>query len=218
MCVHYYSRYTGKGCQRMKCPLDCNGHGRCVSLNDVGYGASASDYSASNLDRIADDSNALGNSNFPDLRKFEYYNWDKDRSSVCVCDPGYQGVDCNLRTCPHGTDVVTAASGAQVHRQVIALFGPDSSDTNMEIQGSTQEFALTFTAKTGERFTTKPINFISSSSPDADTVAADVKAALEALPNNVGYKSQSVSYRYLNVKLRIGWLTVYTFSRCFPGY
>ncbi len=165
-----------------------------MSLNDVGYGVSASDYAASNLDKIADDSNALGNTNFPDPHKFEYYNWDKDRSSVCVCDPGYQGVDCNLRTCPHWADMVTTASNAQVHRQVISLFGPDSLDTSTEIQGPTQEFALTFTAKTGERFTTIPINFDSSSLSAAQTVAADVKATLEALPNNVGYKPKPVAF------------------------
>ncbi len=200
MYVHNY-RYTGKGCQRMKCPLDCNGHGRCMSLNDIGYGTSASDYYASNLNEIADNSNALGDSNFPDPHKFEYYNWDKDRSVVCMCDPGYQGVDCSLRTCPHGADVATSASGSQVHRQVIALFGPNTGDTNAQIIGTTQQFALTFTAKTGERFTTGSIDFIASSAGDATTVADDVEAALEALPNNVGYYSQSVSHRHLNVKL-----------------
>ncbi len=170
----------------MKCPLDCNGHGRCMQVNDIGYGVSASDYSAVNLDQIEDDSSALGNSNFPDPHKFDYYNWDKDRSSVCVCDPGYQGVDCSLRICPHGTDMVTTASSAQVHRQVIALYGPDTGDDNLDIHGGgTQQFALTFTAKTGERLTTAPINFISSSAGDATTVADDIEAALEALPNNV---------------------------------
>ncbi len=178
----------------MKCPLDCNGHGRCMSLNDIGYGVSASDYYAVNLDRIADDGNALGSSNFPDPHKFEYYNWDKDRSSVCVCDPGYQGVDCSLRICPHGTDVVSTASGAQVHRQVIALFGPDTGNTNTDIQGVTQEFALTFTAKTGERLTTTPINFIASDGTDATAVADAVEEALQALPNNVRLLLLTISF------------------------
>ncbi len=34
----------------------------------------------------------------------DYHNWDADKIQGCVCDPGFEGYDCSLRSCPAGPD------------------------------------------------------------------------------------------------------------------
>lgn len=33
-----------------------------------------------------------------------YENWEADKVQSCLCDPGWEGYDCSLRTCPKGRD------------------------------------------------------------------------------------------------------------------
>jgi len=42
---------------------------------------------------------------------FDYSLWDADKHQMCVCDSGFEGVDCSLRTCPRGDDPLTPSSG-----------------------------------------------------------------------------------------------------------
>jgi hypothetical protein len=37
-----------------------------------------------------------------------YSLWDGDKQQACVCDAGYSGADCTLRTCPRGDDPLTS--------------------------------------------------------------------------------------------------------------
>ena len=36
--------------------------------------------------------------------RVDYNGWDADAIQGCVCDFGFTGYDCSLRTCPYGAD------------------------------------------------------------------------------------------------------------------
>jgi hypothetical protein len=77
--------FTGMACERMECPLLCNGHGKCESMQ---YHAEQKDPGRGTL--------------------FSYSNrWDAKMLYGCVCDAGYTGHDCLLRDCPRGDDPLT---------------------------------------------------------------------------------------------------------------
>jgi len=69
--------YEGSGCRRTACPQDCNGNGICRTILESGR-ADADGYSA----------------------------WDAEKTQLCVCDPGWTGPACSMRSCPKGADPV----------------------------------------------------------------------------------------------------------------
>jgi len=69
--------YEGAGCRRTACPQDCNGNGICRTILESDR-KGAKDYSA----------------------------WDGEKTQLCVCDPGFTGPACSLRSCPKGADPV----------------------------------------------------------------------------------------------------------------
>jgi hypothetical protein len=78
--------YEGHACQRMLCPNDCSRRGKCRLLSEMRVARTSTLYKSS---------------------------WDDANSIVgCVCDGGYTGADCSLRTCPFGDD----KQGSQVQR------------------------------------------------------------------------------------------------------
>jgi len=90
-----YPGFTGASCQRSTCPSDCSGHGLCRTLREVAVGA---------LSRRAV-SGQGGNMNLVGVRTaFDYSLWDADKHQMCVCDAGFDGIDCTQRTCPRGND------------------------------------------------------------------------------------------------------------------
>eukprot|EP00606_Chrysophyceae_sp_TOSAG23-5_P000506 GSChrysophyteH2.ASY1.ANO1.1727.1 assembled CDS len=108
----------------------------------------------------------------------DYKNWDAGRTRGCHCDPEWGDVDCSKRMCQHGNDIMDQRED---------LTGPsfmNADGTTTGLHGKT--FALTFTSKLNETFTTIPINM-----PSTDDGAKmrqfflDVEHALEALPNGV---------------------------------
>lgn len=78
--------FNGLGCERMVCPSDCSGHGRCVSMEQHAtlYGSS--------YDSV----------------------WDHDKIFGCICDEGYTGYDCMLRRCPTGDDPLTVGQSNEL--------------------------------------------------------------------------------------------------------
>jgi len=93
-----FAGYTGAACQRSTCPNDCSGKGVCRTLREVAAGA---------LSRRVVGS-AGGNSVVKGVRApFDYSLWDADKHQMCVCDAGFDGVDCSERTCPRGDDPLT---------------------------------------------------------------------------------------------------------------
>ncbi|KAF0690112.1 Aste57867_18506 [Aphanomyces stellatus] len=67
--------FEGLACERQSCPNKCSGHGLCLSMA----------------------MSAIANG-------VTYSNWDAARIQGCVCDAGYTGYDCSLRTCAAGRD------------------------------------------------------------------------------------------------------------------
>jgi hypothetical protein len=67
--------------------VTCSGHGRCMSLRDV---------------------NSLYTDKYSRSGS-EYNNWDADMVHGCNCDAGWEGVRCDLRSCPKGIDPVLVA-------------------------------------------------------------------------------------------------------------
>jgi hypothetical protein len=84
--------FTGNACERVNCPptgaYGCSGNGKCVNLKQ--------------LAPYKDDINFFN--------VFTYGLWDAERIFGCVCDYGYTGYDCSLRTCPYGDDPVALAT------------------------------------------------------------------------------------------------------------
>lgn len=152
--------YEGFACNRQSCNggNDCNGHGRCLTVDE----------------QVAD-SIAEGGSTI------YYSNWDEDMHRRCKCDPGYSGIDCTERSCPKGDDPLTT-----VHQtndvQIIDIYSNAIADAQ-SVEQMAGTFTLTYTSLNGEKFKTDPIDVAAYSGTNA--VATDTKAALEALPGGV---------------------------------
>jgi hypothetical protein len=131
--------------------------------------------------------------------------WDAKKTRGCVCDPQYGDIDCSARLCQYGTDVMntqkdlTVAAKNQI--QLVSFTGglPAGAATyagsfNNAVTTKGKTFALTFTSKLNETFTTIPINLPylpASGVTRAQALAAirnfelDTEWALKTLPNSV---------------------------------
>jgi hypothetical protein len=134
------------------------------------------------------------------------YNWDASRARACVCDAGWTGLSCSDRMCPVGNDILDTRANLNVAavdqvQQVALISGGDDGRGNFTKHGNdratpgatpttsvldfdTKTFALKFTSKLNETFTTRPIQY-KSGGGGFTTLNSDVAAALEALPNKV---------------------------------
>lgn len=176
--------YEGSSCQRQSCPNDCAGHGTCEYLNELSYGIVFNEYHDGSSSSLF----GLGTGG----KVFDNYHWDADRARACVCDGGYWGIDCSMRMCPYGNDIMDVIPGfdengvglpghgnevAQVQR--ITLY--DNSDPMDNNNFAGQTFALRFTSKKNETYATQPIAW----STVDDTLASYIEDALKKLPNKV---------------------------------
>lgn len=164
-----FDGYEGKGCQRSSCPNDCSGHGTCEFIEDLTYPAQWN-------------SNTLIGFSGAQVA-FSYQTWDTRKTRGCVCDATYGDIDCSKKICPHGNDVLDIRDNLLVSLkyqvQELKFF---ASDELPSLSGKT--FALTFTSRLNETFTTIPIVFDASSTGLVD-FANDVALALLSLPNRV---------------------------------
>jgi len=179
--------YEGKGCARTTCPNDCSGHGRCMEIQDMPFQITPHQYATG--DFLSQSAHTFASS---------YHKWDAEKTRGCVCDPEYGDVDCSKRMCMHGNDIMdqrddltdTRLFQTQFIQMVVNTANyddgttteTDGADTAAMTSGNT--FALTFTSKLNETFTTIPIVFDFSSGGFMDMVK-DVEFALESLPNKV---------------------------------
>ena len=200
-----FDGWTGKGCQRAVCPNDCSGHGRCEFIQDLPMGSVPGDYwygidpAASGL--------------FTSLKTFDspdIVGWDYNKNVGCLCDPGYTEADCSRRLCPRGNDVndirIDPTDVVKYHIQNVTLFSGGTSGNGSASAISDfydRTFALTFTSKLNETYTTIPIKIDSSVGSGTvteieDYLASDIEIALEALPNQViDNVNVNVSFGYL---------------------
>ena len=171
--------YEGPACQRQSCPNSCSGHGVCVYIEDMPYGTVYADYKT-------------GNYIFQDPATFRYDGWDKGKITGCLCDPEYGDIDCSKRLCPFGADIMDVRNrpdlNAAIQYQVQQFrLKADTTFGDNLLEG--KSFAITFTSKTGERFTTIPLVVKTAGSANTDTdfheFLEEIEEALESLPNYV---------------------------------
>jgi hypothetical protein len=90
--------FHGASCQRTICPGDlgngtvCNGHGRCLTVEEMGT--------------FRDDITLTSS--------VTYTGWDANMITGCLCDDGYGSYDCLTRTCPTGDDPHTTGQVDEV--------------------------------------------------------------------------------------------------------
>jgi hypothetical protein len=171
-----FDGYEGKGCQRTACPNDCSGHGTCEFIEDMGFAATYNDYS---------------NQGFhTDAKTFDYQTWDSGKTRGCVCDAQYGDVDCSKRMCPYGNDILDIRddllTGQKYQIQELRFISDNAETGNAATKGvftlQDETFALTFTSRLNETFTTIPIVFDPT---DIDDFVNDIQLALLNLPNRV---------------------------------
>jgi len=163
--------YEGGACQRTACPNDCSGHGRCTYIQNMPYAVTPQEYEKGYFEE-------------QDPKTFTYYDWDASKTRGCLCDPEYGDIDCSKRMCMFGTDVMDQRLDMDVSAkyQVQSLtFIPDSATSNID---SGLTFALTFTSRLNETFTTIPIDYYTDAA-DFHEFILNIQKALEALPNRV---------------------------------
>ena len=99
--------FGGPACDKMICPtkidskytsgvtLPCHGNGQCLSVKQASL---KQDYIT-----LYDSIN-------------NYNDWDNDMVHACLCDKGWKGVGCDVKSCPTGWDPNT---GGDTERQII---------------------------------------------------------------------------------------------------
>lgn len=88
--------YEGGACERLSCPSNCNGRGKCMSMKHY----------ARTKDPGTGRVNALGAFIVEPVYNYEKI-WDADKIYGCYCDMGYGGPDCSIQLCPNGDDPLT---------------------------------------------------------------------------------------------------------------
>jgi len=160
-----YEGYEGVACQRASCPgtpVPCSGNGVCRSILQLATAYYGNTYSL----------------------------WDKSSTMGCLCDAGFHGPDCSLRSCKHGVDPLYLDDSATVKYSVfnVAQFtnipGMSSSTDSVASMfndgtplAGTGYWALRFFDVHGEDWLTRAIPI--------DATCAQVVDALQQLPNNV---------------------------------
>ena len=88
--------FYGQACDMMGCggglSTPCSMNGRCMSMRELA---------------IWKQDNGEETLYTYGMNPNEPRTWDADRIHGCLCDPGYTGYDCSLRTCPKGDDPFT---------------------------------------------------------------------------------------------------------------
>lgn len=93
--------FTGAACERKACPNDCNGQGKCTSLEDY---ATQVDLGQGLTSYIFETGGSMP------TRPLSTGLWDAEQMYGCVCDDGYFGYDCLKRTCPAGDDPLPSSA------------------------------------------------------------------------------------------------------------
>ena len=103
-----FSPFTGAACDRLKCPNDCSGHGKCVVMSEL-----------ANKDQ--GQPTMYGNFEYGTAETRGGVTWDSEIMTACLCDskwevgmaanqiqlPQWFGSDCSLQRCPSGDDPYT---------------------------------------------------------------------------------------------------------------
>jgi len=209
-----FEGYTGKGCGVTTCPNDCSGHGVCDYVEDIAFGTVWGQY----YDGSETTTYKLGTS---PVKLAQKPQWDTNKVRKCVCDPGYTDVDCSRRMCLRGNDILDErmnrddAVKNQIQKFVLVGAGMhgdgfrttkrgekcvnnDHPETTPEcfVDLTDKTFAITFTSKLNQSYTTIPIllnqsnttvfkNFNEPVSGNNTMLSNMIEDALLNLPNYV---------------------------------
>merc|ERR1719502_2363462 len=169
-----FDGYTGTACSRAACPNDCSGHGTCESIKEL---AEMRSYDTNEHDvattRVAGTNNHHGYDSSIE-ESYSYNLWDQDKTMGCKCDPVYYGADCSLKKCKYGVDPLFYDHEGVIRQTTVVHVGSGGKSKG-DLSGS---FKIVFYDVFGEKYVTKTINA-------KGATAADVKLALQALPNGV---------------------------------
>lgn len=145
--------YTGTGCRRSVCHNDCSNNGICVLASELVpvYG---------------------GNQ----LLQYQKIYWDNQKSTLCLCDAGYDGIDCSIRICPqNGEYQKTCDDGPTYHTDVKAItLSFEESFATLSTVDLDNYFTLQFVNRFNSYSETRPIGFWDD--------ALTLQQALYALP------------------------------------
>merc|ERR1719197_2055235 len=199
-----FDGYEAKGCRRSTCPEGCSGHGTCEYIDELagdfydrrtGPGARMITRSGTSQGRNQVDtasnaqavSNAVTDSdNTRQYHGFLYQLWDAQKIQGCKCDLGYSGPDCASRVAPKGDDPLTTVKSTMMTQSIQIGATTDPAGSAVGAPGSnptfaTDEFFIIYHDPYGGVWRTDGI----AGSSDDTVVAARVKSALQALPNEV---------------------------------
>lgn len=198
-----FDGYSGKGCQRVTCHGEledrpgvfCNGHGTCEFIDELGFGSHPGVYyDGTGAGNDGAHSVKVYDSTATHFEKQAGNLWEKQKMMTCKCDFPYFGADCTLRPCARGNDVwahrLNPTDELKYHRQNMTIYGsgPWGNGTNSTVEDFyNHTFALTFTSRINETYTTDPIEIkdYNDVSMTAEVLAEDVARFLMALPHQL---------------------------------
>ena len=184
--------YTGDGCRRMSCPNQCSGHGQCLTTAKHAKLDSVGDFFSDRGHKL--DKGVIRG-------QYSYKAWDRDKTTSCLCDPGYIGISCKEMECPRGDDPLTTEDQhgqLEVSAVQTITVGPGTG-TIRHLGSTSGYFTLSFTDPQGKRWTTRPILASDKTDTEHCTVgssqyvcesgglitANNLRMALTNLPNDV---------------------------------
>jgi len=156
------------------------------------------------------------------------YSWDAGKARSCVCDGGWTGLNCASRMCPYGNDVMDTrldrSDTLAYQVQTIVLFSGEDDGGQVHVIGGDDQhtwngwadfvglsFALRFTSKNNETYTTVPIGLTAASAAGLVALNNAVESALTNLPNKV-IDAVSVSSAEVESRSGSGFSISVTFS------
>lgn len=139
-----FEGYTGVACSRQSCPLDCSGHGRCVTNSHASDGYQYENFHVSQF-------------------------WDAEMTRQCECDRGWTGFACDSRICPVGADPLTCDK--QINNPSVQRITLNNMDFGTSSPSDTPlvSISLGFVDMFGGSYTTAPIRIMGSSRSDSWT-------------------------------------------------
>jgi len=169
--------YWGLACERMMCPGQCSGHGKCMTISSLGKF-----YTRSSKDAVA------------------YTNWDKHKAMGCVCDYGFYGPNCGFKYCPRGDDILTSGQVDYQFQIAISSTSVMSGTVRLEFHGSSTSWSANADSESGttckafmERLGSLKTVTCSQTVTDATTKSSTYTVTVNAWPfpiphlNNIFY-------------------------------
>jgi len=160
-----FPEFSGRACERLSCPNDCSGHGKCRYITDLSAAASYAGWDATKVQTCVCDGGFFG----PDCSQ-RYCPYGDDPLTVCNTDnTQIQRLELEFGLQTAGGRITPAGDDRGV-----------DNDRAPEGDVDVQDLALKFTDSYGETWKTQRIENVW----DNDTAITNIGNALKALPNH----------------------------------